>query len=123
MCWNGLLLISTRLRRPIHRVSSPTLDFCLLSPSFDVHSIAFSHSLWTSACFLTASTSILTRFLAPFGLPHAFHPLRRPIRRVSSHTLDFCLLPHSSDVHSDTFSCSFWTSNVPFLCFDVQLTL
>ena len=48
-----------------------------------------SCSFWTSACFPTASTSNPSRFLTPFGLPHA---------------------SRSFNVQSVTLSCSFWTS-------------
>ena len=71
------------------RIYSTTLDFCLLPRSFNVQSTTVSCSFWTSAMPPTASTSNPSRFLAPFGLPHA---------------------SRSFNVQSVTLSCSFWTS-------------
>ena len=71
---------------------------------------ALSCSFWTSACFPTALTSNLTRFLAPFGPQPVSPQLQRPIRHAFLLLLDFCLLPRSFNVQSVTLSCSFWTS-------------
>ena len=85
-----------------------------------------------------ASTSNPSRFLAPFGLPHASRSfnvqsttlscsfwtstcltqLQRPIRHAFLLLLDLCLLPRSFNVQSVTLSCSFWTS----ACFPTALT-
>ena len=92
------------------RIYSTTLDFCLLLCCFDVQSDTLSYSFWTSACFPAALTSNPSRFLAPFGLPHASHSFNVQSARIYSTTLDFCLLPRSFNVQSDTLSCSFWTS-------------
>ena len=71
-------------------------------------------SVWTFACFPTASTSNLTRFFVPFGLLLWLSPLQRPIWHVFSFRLDFCLLSHCFNVQSDMFSSPFWTSSVTF---------
>ena len=59
----------------------------------------FTLPLWTSAYSCVALTSNPTRFLAPFGLPHA---------------------SRSFNVQSVTLSCSFWTSACFTRCFNVQ---
>ena len=112
------------------RIYSTTLDFCLLPRSFNVQSTTVSCSFWTSAMPPTASTSNPSRFLAPFGLPHASRSFN-----VQSVTLSCSFwtsayfpaaltsnpsrflapfgLPHASrsfNVQSTTLSCSFWTS-------------
>ena len=80
-----------------------------------------------------ASTSNPSRFLAPFGLPHASHSfnvqsvtlscsfwtstclpqLQRPIHHGFLLLLDFCHASRSFNVQSTTISCSFWTSAMP----------
>ena len=77
-----------------------------------------------------ASTSNPSRFLAPFGLPHASRSfnvqsvtlscsfwtstclpqLQRPIRHAFLLLLDFCHASRSFNIQSDTLSYSFWTS-------------
>ena len=86
------------------------LDLCLFPRSFNVQSVTLSYSFWTSACFPTALTSNPPRFLAPFGLLPCLPQLQRPIRHAFLLFLDLCLLPHSFNVQSTTFSCSFWIS-------------
>ena len=86
------------------------MDLCLLLCCFDVQSDTLSYSFWTSACFPTALTSNPPRFLAPFGLLPCLPQLQRPIRHAFLLFLDLCLLPHSFNVQSTTFSCSFWIS-------------
>ena len=100
---------SPQLQRPIRHGFLLLLDFCHASRSFNVQSVTLSCSFWTSTClpqlqrpirhaFLllldfhmppTALTSNPSRFLAPFGLPHA---------------------SRSFNVQSTTVSYSFWTS-------------
>ena len=86
------------------------LDFRHASRSFNIQSDTLSYSFWTSACFPAASTSNPPRFLAPFGLLPCLPQLQRPIRHAFLLFLDLCLLPHSFNVQSTTFSCSFWIS-------------
>ena len=85
----GPLPVSPQLQRPIRHAFLLLLDFCLLPRSFNVQSTTLSCSFWTSAMPPAALTSNPSRFLAPFGLPHA---------------------SRSFNVQSDTLSCSFWTS-------------
>ena len=85
---------------------------------FNIQSDTLSYSFWTSACFPAASTSNPSHFLAPFGLLPCLPQLQRPIRHAFLLLLDFCLLPRSFNVQSDTLSCSFWTS----ACFPAALT-
>ena len=106
----GLLPCLPQLQRPIRHAFLLLLDFCHASHSFNVQSVTLSCSFWTSACFPTALTSNLTRFLAPFGPQPVSPQLQRPIRHAFLLLLDFCLLPRSFNVQSVTLSCSFWTS-------------
>ena len=101
---------SPQLQRPIRHAFLLLLDLCHASHSFNVQSTTVSCSFWTSACFPTALMSNPTRFLTPFGPLPASPQLQRPIRHAFLLLLDFCLLPRSFNVQSDTLSCSFWTS-------------
>ena len=69
------------LQRPIRRFCKSLLDFLRASRRFNVQSAALSHSFWTSSVLPAASTSNLPLLQIPFGLPPAFPPLQRPIRR------------------------------------------
>ena len=69
------------LQRPILRFCKSLLDFLRASRRFNVQSSALSHSFWTSSVLPAASTSNLPLLQIPFGLPPAFPPLQRPIRR------------------------------------------
>ena len=109
----GLLPCLPQLQRPIRHAFLLLLDFCHASHSFNVQSVTLSCSFWTSACFPTALTSNLTRFLAPFGPQPVSPQLQRPIRHAFLLLLDFCLLPRSFNVQSVTLSYSFWTSAMP----------
>ena len=95
----GLPRAFSLLQRPICRVCSSLLDFLVPSLCFNVQSAILSRPFWTSSCRLSASTSNPPCLLVPFGLPHAFPPLQRPICRNCSSLLDFL---------------------VPSLCFNVQ---
>ena len=100
------------LQRPICRFCKSLLDFLLPSRCFNVQSSALSHSFWTSSCLPAASTSNPPLFLTPFGLPPAFPPLQRPIRRSFSLLLDFFPPSRHFNVQSAALSHSFWTSSV-----------
>ena len=88
------------LQRPILRFCKSLLDFLLPSRCFNVQSAALSHSFWTSSCLPAASTSNLPLLQIPFGLPPAFPPLQRPIRRSLSLLLDFLLPSRHFNVQS-----------------------
>ena len=68
-------------------------------------------SVWTSSCRISASTSNLPQLLVPFGLPRAFPPLQRPIRRAFSSLLDFSIPSLRFNVQSAILSRPFWTSS------------
>ena len=87
-----------------------TFRLPLHSRSFNVQSTTLSCSFWISAMLPAASTSNLSRFLAPFGPLPTSPQLQRPIRHAFLLLLDFSLLPRSFNVQSVTLSCSFWTS-------------
>ena len=106
--WTSTCL--TQLQRPIRHAFLLLLDLCHASRSFNVQSVTLSCSFWTSACFPAALTSNPPRFLAPFGPLPASPQLQRPIRHAFLLLLDFCLLPRSFNIQSDTLSYSFWTS-------------
>ena len=99
------------LQRPIRRSFSLLLDFLLPSRCFNVQSAALSHSFWTFSVLPAASTSNPPLFLTPFGLPPAFPPLQRPIRRSFSLLLDFLRASRRFNVQSAALSHSFWTSS------------
>ena len=101
---------SPQLQRPIRHGFLLLLDFCHASRSFNVQSTTLSCSFWISAMLPAASTSNLSRFLAPFGPLPTSPQLQRPIRHAFLLLLDFSLLPRSFNVQSVTLSCSFWTS-------------
>ena len=67
---------------------------------------------WTSSYLPAASTSNLPLLQIPFGLPPAFPPLPRPIRRSFSLLLDFLRDSRRFNVQSAALSHSFWTSSV-----------
>ena len=77
----GLPPASAPLQRPIRRSFSLLLDFLRASRYFNVQSSASANPFWTSSVLPAASTSNPPLFLTPFGLPPAFPPLQRPIRR------------------------------------------
>ena len=105
--------VSPQLQRPIHHDFLLLLDFCHASRSFNVQSTTISCSFWISAMLPAASTSNLSRFLAPFGPLPTSPQLQRPIRHAFLLLLDLSLLPRSFNVQSVTISCSFWTSAMP----------
>ena len=106
----GLLPCLPQLQRPIRHGFLLLLDFCHASRSFNVQSTTISCSFWISAMLPAASTSNLSRFLAPFGPLPTSPQLQRPIRHAFLLLLDLSLLPRSFNVQSVTISCSFWTS-------------
>ena len=67
---------------------------------------------WTSSHLPTASTSNPPLFLTPFGLPPAFPPLPRPIRRFCKSLLDFLRASRRFNVQSAASANPFWTSSV-----------
>ena len=67
---------------------------------------------WTSSCLPAASTSNPPLFLTPFGLPPAFPPLQRPIRRFCKSLLDLLRASHRFNVQSAASANPFWTSSV-----------
>ena len=67
---------------------------------------------WTSSVLPAASTSNLPLLQIPFGLPPAFPPLQRPIRRFCKSLLDFFPPSRRFNVQSSALSHSFWTSSV-----------
>ena len=99
------------LQRPICRSFSLLLDFLLPSHRFNVQSAALSHSFWTSSRLPAASTSNPPLFLTPFGLPPAFPPLQRPIRRFCKSLLDFFPPSRRFNVQSAASANPFWTSS------------
>ena len=100
------------LQRPICRSFSLLLDFFPPPRRFNVQSAALSHSFWTSSVLPAASTSNLPLLQIPFGLPPAFPPLQRPIRRSFSLLLDFLLPSRRFNVQSAASANPFWTSSV-----------
>ena len=107
----GLPLCFPPLQRPIRRFCKSLLDFFLPSRRFNVQSSALSHSFWTFSVLPAASTSNPPLFLTPFGLPPAFPPLQRPIRRSFSLLLDFLLPSRRFNVQSAASANPFWTSS------------
>ena len=95
------------------RSCAPTcvLDFLLPPLHFKVHSATLARSFWTSSCLPSASKSIPSLFLAPFGLPPASSPPQGPILRSFSLLLDFLVPPLRFKVQSSALSRSFWTSS------------
>ena len=67
---------------------------------------------WTSSVLPAASTSNPPLFLTPFGLPPAFPPLQRPIRRFCKSILDFLRASRCFNVQSAASANPFWTSSV-----------
>ena len=67
---------------------------------------------WTSSCLPAASTSNPPLFLTPFGLPPAFPPLQRPIRRFCKSLLDFLRASRRFNVQSAASANPFWTFSV-----------
>ena len=88
------------------------MDFFRASRRFNVQSSASANPFWTSSCLPAASTSNLPLFLTPFGLPPAFPPLQRPIRRFCKSLLDFFPPSRRFNVQSAALSHSFWTFSV-----------
>ena len=109
-------------QRPIRLFFSFLLDFCLPPCRVNVQSAAFSRSFWTFSMASTASTSNLTLFLTPFGLPQWLPPLQYPIRLSFSSLLDFSLPPSHFNVQSTSLSHSFWTSSVAYSTSTSNLT-
>ena len=66
---------------------------------------------WTSSVLPAASTSNPPLLQIPFGLPPAFPPLQRPIRRSFSLLLDFLLPSRHFNVQSAASANPFWTSS------------
>ena len=87
------------------------LDFLVPSLRFNVQSATQHHPFWTSSCLPSASTSNPPRLLIPFGLPRAFPPLQRPIRRACSSLLDFSIPSLCFNVQSAMLARPFWTSS------------
>ena len=87
------------------------LDFLVPSLRFNVQSAVLTRPFWTSSCLPSASTSNLPQLLVPFGLPRAFPPLQRPIRRACSSLLDFSIPSLCFNVQSAILSRPFWTSS------------
>ena len=94
------------------------LDFSLPSRRFDVQSATSAQPFWTSSVLPTASTSNSRLWLSLFGLPRAFPPLQRPIRRSYESLLDFLVPSHRFDVQSDVLTNPFWT----LTCLSAALT-
>ena len=67
---------------------------------------------WTSSVLPAASTSNPPLFLTPFGLPPAFPPLQRPIRRFCKSILDFLRASRCFNIQSAASANPFWTSSV-----------
>ena len=67
---------------------------------------------WTSSVLPAASTSNPPLLQIPFGLPPAFPPLQRPIRRSFSLLLDFLRASRCFNVQSSASANPFWTSSV-----------
>ena len=107
----GLLPAFPPLQRPIRRFCKSLLDFLPPSHRFNVQSAALSHSFWTSSVLPAASTSNLPLLQIPFGLPPAFPPLQRPIRRSFSLLLDFFPPSRRFNVQSAASANPFWTSS------------
>ena len=85
------------------------MDFFRASRRFNVQSAASANPFWTSSVLPAASTSNLPLFLTPFGLPPAFPPLQRPIRRFCKSLLDFFPPLRCFNVQSSASANSFWT--------------
>ena len=85
------------------------LDFLMPSLRFNVQSAMLARPFWTPSCHLSASTSNPPCLLFPFGLPRAFPPLQRPIRRACSSLLDFLVPSLCFNVQSATLARPFWT--------------
>ena len=100
------------LQRPIRLSCLLLLDFHMPPLHFNIQSASLSRSFWTSTCLPSASTSNPLLFFVPFGLPHAFPPLQRPIHYSFSLLLDFLRVFLCFNVQSTSLSRSFWTSSV-----------
>ena len=87
------------------------LDFLMPSLRFNVQSAMLALPFWTPSCHLSASTSNPPCLLFPFGLPRAFPPLQRPIRRACSSLLDFSIPSLRFNVQSAMLARPFWTSS------------
>ena len=98
------------LQRPILRSFSLLLDFFPPYRRFNVQSAALSHSFWTFSRLPAASTSNLPLLQIPFGLPPAFPPLQRPIRRSFSLLLDFLLPSRHFNIQSAASTHAFVVS-------------
>ena len=78
---------------------------------FNVQSAMLARPFWTPSCHLSASTSNPPCLLFPFGLPRAFPPLQRPIRRACSSLLDFSIPSLRFNVQFAMLAHPFWTSS------------
>ena len=78
------------LQRPIHRAASSLLDFCVPFLRFNVQSVTLFLPFWTSSVHSSTSTSNSPRNFFPFGLPHAFPLLQRPIPIYPLHNFFHC---------------------------------
>ena len=87
------------------------MDFFRASRRFNVQSSASANPFWTSSRLSTASTSNPPLLQIPFGLPPAFPPLQRPIRRSFSLLLDFLRASRCFNVQSAASANPFWTSS------------
>ena len=85
----------------------------MLSHCFNVQSDTLTHPFWTSCMPPATLTSNLADCDFPFGLPHAFPPLQRPIWQTVASLLDSHMLSHFFNVQSDRLWLLFWTSYVP----------
>ena len=81
----GLPPCTPLLQRPIRRSFPFLLDFCLPSLYFNVQSATHLLPFWTSSVHSSTSTSNSPRIFFPFGLPHAFPLLQRPIPICTLH--------------------------------------
>ena len=86
----GLPPCSPLLQRPIRRSFPFLLDFCLPSLYFNVQSATHLLPFWTSSVHSSTSTSNSPRNFFPFGLPHAFPLLQRPIPIYTLHNFFHC---------------------------------
>ena len=108
----GLTPCFPLLQRPIRRFCKSLLDLLRASRRFNVQSAASANPFWTSSVLPAASTSNLPLLQIPFGLPPAFPPLQRPIRRSFSLLLDFLRASRCFNVQSSASANPFWTSSV-----------
>ena len=96
----------------------PILDFLHASRRSNVQSGGLWLPFWTSCMSTATLTSNLTDYGFPFGLPHAFPPLQRPIWQIETSLLDFLHASRRSNVQSGRLWLPFWTST----CFFTALT-